>query len=80
MSPWAIWLIIAAVSAGLEVLSGDFFLLMVGGGAAAAAIAGERSSWPFAGLVTHTRFTPATRAGIAVISTVLGYEARPPGA
>ncbi|WP_153503027.1 NfeD family protein [Cumulibacter manganitolerans] len=39
MSPWAIWLVIAASSAGLEVLSGDFFLLMVGGGAAAAAIA-----------------------------------------
>lgn len=38
MSPWAIWLILAAVAAGAEVLSGDFFLLMVGGGAAAAAI------------------------------------------
>ena len=39
MSPWAIWLVIAALSAGLEVLSGDFFLLMIGGGAAVAAIA-----------------------------------------
>lgn len=38
MSPWAIWLILAAIAAGAEVLSGDFFLLMVGGGAAAAAI------------------------------------------
>lgn len=38
MSPWAIWLILAAVAAGAEVLSGDFFLLMVGGGAAAAAV------------------------------------------
>lgn len=39
MSSWAIWLIIAALTAGLEVLSGDFFLLMIGGGAAAAALA-----------------------------------------
>jgi len=39
MSSWAIWLIIAGLSAGLEILSGDFFLLMVGGGAAAAALA-----------------------------------------
>lgn len=39
MSSWAIWLIIAGLSAGLEVLSGDFFLLMLGGGAAAAALA-----------------------------------------
>lgn len=39
MASWAIWLIIAGLTAGLEVLSGDFFLLMVGGGAAAAAIA-----------------------------------------
>lgn len=38
MSAWAVWLILAAVAAGAEVLSGDFFLLMVGGGAAAAAI------------------------------------------
>lgn len=38
MSPWAIWLVLAAVAAGAEVLSGDFFLLMVGGGAAAAAV------------------------------------------
>lgn len=38
MSAWGIWLILAAVAAGAEVLSGDFFLLMVGGGAAAAAI------------------------------------------
>ncbi|WP_134323297.1 NfeD family protein [Cumulibacter soli] len=38
MSAWAIWLILAAVAAGAEVLSGDFFLLMVGGGAAAAAL------------------------------------------
>lgn len=39
MSAWAIWLVLAAVAAGAEVLSGDFFLLMIGGGAAAAAVA-----------------------------------------
>lgn len=38
MSSWAIWLIIAGIAAGLEILSGDFFLLMLGGGAAAAAL------------------------------------------
>lgn len=32
MASWAIWLIIAGLSAGLEVLSGDFFLLMLGDG------------------------------------------------
>ena len=39
MASWAIWMTLAGLTAGLELLSGDFFLLMVGGGAAAAAVA-----------------------------------------
>lgn len=39
MGPWAIWLIGAAVIAGVEALSGELFLLMVASGAAAGGVA-----------------------------------------
>jgi membrane protein implicated in regulation of membrane protease activity len=41
-----IWLIVALVLAGAEVLTGDMFLLMLGGGALAAAGAHWLFDWP----------------------------------
>src|SRR5258706_14558973 len=47
---------------------------------AAARIAGGTLPSALGGVASTTSFTPATRAGIAVIRTVDGYAARPPGA
>src|SRR5207302_1635955 len=47
---------------------------------AAARIAGGTVPSALGGVARTTSFTPATRAGMAVIRTVDGYAARPPGA
>jgi membrane protein implicated in regulation of membrane protease activity len=41
-----IWLVVALVLAGAEVLTGDMFLLMLGGGALAAAATNWLFGWP----------------------------------
>ncbi len=66
MEPWAIWLIIAAGLAAMEILSGDFFLLMIGGGAAAAAVASAVGAPLWLALVIF-----------AVVSLVLVLGVRP---
>ncbi|MBO0676424.1 NfeD family protein [Mycolicibacterium sp. S2-37] len=46
MPVWLIWLILALVLAGAEVLTGDMFLLMLAGGALAATGSSWLLDWP----------------------------------